>query len=87
MVTLDMMMMMMMMMIKVQFQVILIIVLEHLMLLVKLGISAAIPDVPHHVAVQVPDKQADNNDDSDDDNDYDRLFYPAGKGRVQTKAT
>lgn len=33
--------------------VILIIVLEHLMLLVKLGISAAIPDVPHHVAVQL----------------------------------
>merc|ERR1719411_2363982 len=33
--------------------VILIIVLEHMMLLVKLGISAAIPDVPHHVAVQL----------------------------------
>jgi anoctamin-8 len=31
--------------------VILIIVLEHLMLLVKLGISAAVPSVPHHVAV------------------------------------
>ena len=49
------------------FQVILIIVLEHLMLLVKLGISAAIPDVPHHVAVQVPgghDEVGDNDDDS-----------------------
>ena len=48
------------------------------MLLVKLGISAAIPDVPHHVAVQVPgghDEVADNDDD--------RLFDPAGKGGVQ----
>ena len=67
------------------------------MLLVKLGISAAIPDVPHHVAVQVPgeeagghDEQADDNDDNDnddDDNDDDDLFYPASKGRVQAEAT
>lgn len=33
--------------------VILIIILEHLMLLVKLIISAAIPDVPHSVAVEL----------------------------------
>ena len=60
------------------------------MLLVKLGISAAIPDVPHHVAVQVPgghDEVGDNDDDDHADNDDDRLFDPAGKGRVQAQAT
>ena len=57
------------------------------MLLVKLGISAAIPDVPHHVAVQVPgghdEEVGDNNDDDHNDNNDDRLFDPVGKGRVQ----
>ena len=53
---------------------ILIIVLEHMMLLVKLGISAAIPDVPHHVAVQV---QGGHDEEAND-----KLFDPAGKGRV-----
>ena len=56
------------------------------MLLVKLGISAAIPDVPHHVAVQVPgghDEVGDNDDADHADNDDDRLFDPAGKGGVQ----
>ena len=56
------------------------------MLLVKLGISAAIPDVPHHVAVQVPGDGV-NDDDGHDDDDDDRLFDPAGKGRVQAEAT
>ena len=70
------------------------------MLLVKLFISAAIPDVPHHVAVQVPasghgeeagdnDYHDDDNDDDndDDDDDNESLFDPAGKGRVQAEAT